>query len=169
MGKFIGKDAIASVNLGLPIIYIYLAVGLMIGVGGSVIAGISLGSGDVQKSKSVFNQTVETSAVVSFLLSVIFFFTLEPVAKVLNAQGNVAVYFRAYYMVLLLELPLMIINSVLGIFIRAQGNPALYMKINTLTVVMNIMLDYIFAGPLALGVKGIAFVVYIKVLQRNIC
>lgn len=157
MGNFIGKDAIAAVNLGLPIIYIYLAVGLMIGVGGSVISGISLGSGDVQKSKSVFNQTVATSAVVSFLLSVIFFFTLEPVAKVLNAQGKVAVYFRAYYMVLLLELPLMIINSVLGMFIRAQGNPALYMKVNTLTVTMNIVLDYIFAGPLALGVKGIAF------------
>ena len=39
----INKEALAAVNLGLPILYVFLAIGIMIGVGGSSIAGRRLG------------------------------------------------------------------------------------------------------------------------------
>ena len=45
-GNYIGSQALVAINLGLPLLYFYLAVGLMIGVGGSVIAGIAIGSRD---------------------------------------------------------------------------------------------------------------------------
>ena len=32
-GNYIGSQALAAINLGLPVLYLYLAVGLMIGVG----------------------------------------------------------------------------------------------------------------------------------------
>lgn len=46
IGNYVGKEGLAAVNLGLPIVYLYLALGLMISVGGVVIAGMALGSGD---------------------------------------------------------------------------------------------------------------------------
>ena len=33
MGNFVGKEGIAAVNLGLPIVYLYLGIGLMISIG----------------------------------------------------------------------------------------------------------------------------------------
>ena len=33
IGNYIGKDGIAAVNLGLPVIYLFLAIGLMVSVG----------------------------------------------------------------------------------------------------------------------------------------
>ena len=42
-GNYVGENALAAINLGLPILYFYLGVGLSIGVGGSVICGRLLG------------------------------------------------------------------------------------------------------------------------------
>ena len=35
-GNYVGESALAAINLGLPILYFYLGVGLCVGVGGSV-------------------------------------------------------------------------------------------------------------------------------------
>lgn len=157
MGNYISKDAIAAVNLGLPVIYLYLAVGLMISVGGSVIAGIALGAKDTKRCTTAFNQTMVITVITMICLSVVVFFCFTPMLHILNAQDNVALFFRDYYMIMLLELPVMIINSSLGMFVRSEGNPRYYMNVTVLTVVLNIILDYVFVKPLAFGVKGIAF------------
>ncbi len=36
-GNYVGEQALAAINLGLPILYFYLGVGLCVGVDGSVI------------------------------------------------------------------------------------------------------------------------------------
>lgn len=53
-GNYIGSQTLVAINLGLPLLYFYLAVGLMIGVGGSVIAGISIGSRDRPRLEIIF-------------------------------------------------------------------------------------------------------------------
>ena len=35
MGNYVGEEGLAAVNLGLPIVYLYLAVGLIFSVGGA--------------------------------------------------------------------------------------------------------------------------------------
>ena len=54
MGNYVGKEGIAAVNLGLPVIYLYLSVGLMISIGGVAVAGMALGSGDTGFANQVF-------------------------------------------------------------------------------------------------------------------
>lgn len=39
-GNYVGEDALAAINLGLPVLYFYLGIGLCVGVGGTVICGI---------------------------------------------------------------------------------------------------------------------------------
>ena len=38
IGNWVGMEGLAAVNLGLPIIYLFLAVGLMVSVGGAAMA-----------------------------------------------------------------------------------------------------------------------------------
>lgn len=97
MGNFIHKDAIAAVNLGLPIIYLFLATGLMVSVGGSVIAGMLMGRKDEKSCRSVFSQTMATCAASCVLLNVVMFFLLRTVLAVLGAEGKVAEYFPILY------------------------------------------------------------------------
>lgn len=159
-----GKENMAAVNLGLPIVYLFLGVGLMISVGGVSIAGRLLGAKEIKKSIEVFNQTMLVMTILSILLSVIVFVCFEPILKLFNAQGIVAIYFKAYYSILLFELPLLIINSSFGIFIRGEGNPQFVMLTNIVNVVLNIVLDWWFAKYLKWGVEGIAYASLISVI-----
>lgn len=156
MGNYVGKEGIAAVNLGLPIIYLYLGTGLMVSIGGAAIAGMALGAGDRKVCRQVFCQTVLTAAVCSAVLSFIMLFCFEPMLSFLHADRQVAMHFEKYYRIMLLELPVMVVNSAFGVFIRGDGNPGYYMKISVLNVVLNIVLDYLFAGCMGKGAAGIA-------------
>lgn len=156
IGNYVGKEGIAAVNLGLPVIYLFLGIGLMVSVGGVAIAGMEYGAGERQKCNQVFRQTVASTAIFSILTGVLVFSFFEPMLDFLGAEGLVREYFRAYYIVLLPELVVMVVNSSLGMFIRGEGDPQFFMKVNIVCVGMNIVLDYLFAKVLHIGIAGIA-------------
>lgn len=57
---------------------------------------------------------------------------------------------------MLVQLPVMVINSSYGMFIRGEGKPQYFMQVNILNVLLNIFLDYLFVRWFGWGVKGIA-------------
>lgn len=169
IGNYIGKDGIAAVNLGLPVIYLFLAIGLMVSVGGVSIAGMSLGAKDFAKCNQIFRQTIFTTALLAVLTGLFVCIFFESMLDFLRAEGCVREYFRTYYRIMLLELILMVVNSSFGMFIRGEGNPQFYMKINILSIFTNIILDYVFAAIFQTGVAGIAAASLISAILSLIC
>ncbi len=169
IGNYVGKEGIAAVNLGLPIIYLYLGVGLMVSIGGVSIAGMALGAGNRDESNQVFRQTIVTTLVFSALLGCVMGFCFEPMLSVLCAEGRVAGYFRDYYGIMLLELPVMVVNSSFGMFIRGEGHPQYYMKISIMDVLLNIFLDYVFADWFHMGVAGIGLASLLAAVASLMC
>ena len=169
MGNCVGKEGIAAVNLGLPIVYLYMGVGLMVSIGGVAMAGMCLGSGDRETSNQIFRQTIVTTAVLSAVISCVMVFCFRPMLSVLKAEEAVMKYFREYYGVMLATLPVMVVNSSLGMFIRGDGNPRFYMRVTVLNVLMNMILDYIFAGSLEFGAAGIAWASLAAALVSAVC
>lgn len=164
MGNYVGEEGIAAVNLGLPIVYLYLGVGLMISIGGVAISGMALGSGDRACCKQVFCQTIATTTVVSLAISVVMWICFRPMLTLLKAEGEVNRYFREYYSIMLLEFPVMVVNSAFGMFIRGEGHPEFFMKVTVLSVLLNVGFDYVFAGILAFGASGIAWASFVSAL-----
>lgn len=156
IGNYVGEQGIAAVNLGLPIIYLFLSVGLMVSVGGVAIAGMLLGAGDIVGCNQIFRQTIATTIVFSAVTGVLVALFFEPMLDILGAAGQVRAYFKTYYGILLLELVVMVVNSSFGMFIRGEGNPQYYMKVNIVNVLTNIALDYVFAVVFHIGIAGIA-------------
>lgn len=156
-GNFIGKEGIAAINLGLPIVYLFLGMGLMISVGGIAIAGMAMGGGEHQKSRNVFNQTMFTTVVMSVAVAVAVVFFFELMLDVLRAEGVVRQYFKDYYLVMLIQLPISVINSSCGMFIRGEGNPQYFMGTSILNVLLNGVLDLVFVKYFDMGISGIAW------------
>ena len=165
-GNYVGKEAIAAINLGLPIVYLYLGLGLMISVGGSVLASMALGAGDKESGNAIFNQTMLTTVLVSLAVSFVALLSFQPILNILNVNGQVANYFKDYYIIMLVELPVLVINNAFGMFIRGEGNPRFFMNNCVLNVIGNIILDYLFAAKLNMGIKGIAIA---SLLSSCIC
>lgn len=156
IGNYVGKEGLAAVNLGLPIVYFYLAVGLMIAVGGISIAGRLLGSNDVKEANQVFRQSMMLCFIVTMGVTVCMLILLQPVSFLFQTDALTRTYFCEYYAILIFELPMMVLISTCGMFIRGEGNPAFIMFSNLMTMVLNIVLDYLFVKPFQLGVRGVA-------------
>lgn len=89
IGNYVGEQGLAAVNLGLPVIYLFLSIGLMVSVGGVAIAGMLYGAGDMQACNQVFRQTVVTTIVFSVLTGLLVALFFEPVLDILGAEGTV--------------------------------------------------------------------------------
>lgn len=122
-GNYVGEQALAAINLGLPILYFYLGVGLCVGVGGSVISARLLGGREKKKADCVFSQTIATSTVICIVVSVLMFLLFQPILHVLRVEGSLSTYFNDYYRIMLLTYPLMVVGTILGMFIRVDGKP----------------------------------------------
>ena len=146
-----------------------VAMGLMVSIGGAAIAGMSLGSGDREKCNQIFRQTIAVTACISIFLSYILFFCFSPMLAILHADERVITHFREYYQIMLLELPVMVVNSSFGMFIRGEGSPRYYMKVSILSVVLNILLDYLLAGRFHRGAAGIAAASLLSELVCLLC
>lgn len=155
-GNYVGENALAAINLGLPILYFYLGIGLCIGVGGNVICGKLLGAKNKHKASEVLSQTVITSVIICIVISLVVLLLFSPILKVLGADEGLSLYFKQYYKIMLFTYPLMVVSTILGMFIRIDGKPQICMMVSIVCAVFNVILDYIFMDKFKLGVKGSA-------------
>ena len=95
----------------------------MVSIGGVAIAGMALGAGERETGNQVFRQTIALTLFLSAGISVLIGFGFGPMLRILHADERVIVYFQEYYRIMLLELPIMVVNSSLGMFV---GLVALY-------------------------------------------
>ncbi len=156
IGNYVGKEGTAAVNLGLPLLYFYLGVGIMIGVGGIAQAGIALGGGLIEKGNQIFRESIALTIMVTMTVTVVVALAFYPVTALLNIDSVTLGYFRQYYFIIIFELPLLIINNNLGIFMRGEGKPQISMFISILSLILNTVFDYIAVRIFNLGITGIA-------------
>ena len=71
VGQWIGANAIAAINVVLPVSFFIAALGMAIGLGGSSIISRSLGNNDIAKATKTFgNQIVLTFSLTLSLIHI---------------------------------------------------------------------------------------------------
>lgn len=156
IGNYVGKEGTAAVNLGLPLLYFYLGVGIMIGVGGIAQAGIAFGGGLVEKCNQIFRESIGLTALVTVGVTIIVALAFYPVTARLGMDEMTRSCFQQYYFIIIFELPLLIINNNLGIFMRGEGKPQISMFIGILSLILNSVFDYLAVRVFDLGIAGVA-------------
>lgn len=157
VGKGIGSDALAAVNITAPLFMIAAGIGLMFGVGASVMASIHLSQGKRKVASINITQAIAFSALLILILSALCLYFIEPLARLLGSSDRLlplAVEYMAWY------IPFLVFYEVLniGMFcIRLDGSPTYAMMCNAVAAILNIILDYIFIFELGWGIMGAAF------------
>ncbi len=164
IGNYVGKEGTAAVSLGLPILYLYLGIGLMIGVGGISLAGRLLGGRKLAEANNVFRESMLLTLLVSGVLSIIMLLTLSSFGGGLVNDAETLEQFIRYYSIMIFAYPFMIINSNFGMFLRGEGKPQVGMLLSILSLVLNLIMDYLSQAVFALGIRGIALASLISIL-----
>ena len=156
IGKGLGATAMAALNIALPIYNIFFGLGLLFGVGGSVLLSICRGKGDTEKANAYFSASLLLTLgffFFSLLLCVAF---MEEIAWILGATEETISYIMDYIPYIIWGMGAFFFSSFLQTFIRNDGAPKLAMNGVIAGGVANIILDYVFVFPMNMGMKGAA-------------
>lgn len=164
VSNFVGEEALAAINLGLPILYIFLGIGIMIGVGGVSIAGRNLGGGKIDKALNVFNQTIITGVIILFISSILFYLGLEGFLDIFKVSSETKVRIIEYYSIVIWVYPFMMMNIIFGMFLRCEGKHSRFMINTMITTLFNILLDYLLINKFNYGVSGAAYATGVSVV-----
>ena len=156
IGNCIGRAGLASVNLTLPVIYLFMGVTIMIGVGGSVKAGHALGAGMQDRAGQWFSLTTALAAGVVGALTAVCFILFDPLINLLNTDPGLHIFLKTYLKTILVFYPAMMMNIVFSIFLRTQGRPGLSLVFGLAGNALNIVLDYVMIARLGMGLRGAA-------------
>ena len=159
VGKFIGQDALAAVNLIMPIIMIVFCVADMIASGASVRISILLGEKNREEASKVFTFTLKLIFFVSLVLGILGIVCADSFVRLIapNASDLAISYGVTYTKVYAIFAPIMLIYHATDNYLRVCGRETVSMWLSVITQVLNIVLDIVLIAYLNQGVWAAAF------------
>ena len=157
VGRGVGPAGIAAVNIIAPLFMLTTGMGLMFGIGSSVLAGIAIASKRFDNANSIISSGFLFSTLAMVALIVECFFYDKSVARLLGCSDILMDKATDYLLFLLIGLVPLMWQSIGMMVIRLDGSPKYAMMCNVIPSVLNIILDWWFVFPLGMGVKGAAF------------
>lgn len=156
IGHGVGSDGVAAVNIAMSSVMLLIGIGLMLGVGCSVVASIHMSHGDITKARLNVSHALAAASFLVMLFWIAVYASPDNFARMLGSSDTLMEPTLDY---LLWLVPGMIFSvwSLIGLFIiRLDGAPKLAMWLNIIPCVLNAVLDYVFIFPLGMGLKGAA-------------
>lgn len=167
IGHGCGVDAMAGVQLALPVMMFLVAFGPLIGVGHSALLSIKLGEGDCDACEKIVGETIALKlGLYAVLIPLLYFFLDEVLAlcgadKVTPAAGE---YARKYLSIVLSSHLFSHLAFGLSALQRAEGGAIRSMASMAAGFVINLILDPILIFGCGMGVEGAAWATNISML-----
>lgn len=156
VGHFIGQEALAAVNLVMPLIMIITALADMVATGSSVRISILLGRDNHSEARRVFTVCLRVIASASTVFGLAGFLLARPIISLMGADGLTAENAVEYLRIFSLFMPLCCIYYSTDNYLRVCGRVNLSMTINIVSSLLNIVLDVLFIVVLHQGLWAAA-------------
>lgn len=156
VGRGVGPEGIAAVNIVAPIFMVTTGIGLMFGTGSSVIASIRLSKNKVKAARIIMTQAFIIGLLLVGVIGLGSFVCPRGVVHALGCSPLLEENAVSYLLWLLPGLFFLFVECVGMMLIRLDGAPKYAMTIQIVAAVVNIVLDWYMVFPLGLGVMGAA-------------
>ena len=154
VGHGVGSNALAAINIVAPLFLLCTGIGLMFGIGASVIGSIRLAEGNVKAAKIIMTQAYIAGAIIFGIVILISLLFTRPVLYALGCSPALEELASDYLLWLLPGLVFFYLQCVGMMLIRLDGSPKYAMSVQIVAAVLNIFLDWLMVFPLGMGIKG---------------
>lgn len=156
VGRCVGSDALAAVNIVAPFFMFTTGVGLMFGIGASIVASMHMSKGQTKAANINITQALVFSTIIMLLMVVVIMSDMELTARIMGSNDHLMQYVKDYMYWIIPALPFgMIVN--IGLFIiRLDASPIYAMLCNLIPGALNVLLDFLLVYVIPLGIGGAA-------------
>ena len=156
VSNFAGKTAFAALNLIWPYVMGISTIGFMVGSGGTALVSKTMGMGQLQKANSIFSMLTWLMLICSAVLSAIAIALMEPVARLLGAEGQMLRDSVVYGSILMIAAPAYITQFAFQSFCVTAEKSNLSLIMTVASGICNIVLDALFVAIFRWGLAGAA-------------
>lgn len=156
VGQYQGPTGTAALAVVAPVWNVIYSLGLLMGIGGSVIYSTKRGGkrGNTGDENQYFTAAVIGSVILSLAAWAAVLLAEEPILRFFGANDTLLPFAREYMRPILAVFPLFLFNQMLAAFLRNDNHP----ELATLGVlgggIFNVFGDYIFVFTLDMGIYG---------------
>ena len=156
VGHVVGPEGLACVNLIAPTMMLITGIGMMFGMGGSVVAAIHLAKEEVGEARRKATQAFGAAIILSLLAVALLYSRPTGIMRMLGVSEQLLPLAGKYFFWFVPTCFFIMIQIVGSFIIRLDGSPKYSMMATVVPSVLNIILDYIFIFPCGMGLKGAA-------------
>ena len=156
VSKYAGSNALAGINIVIPITCIIFGVAVMLSTGAGAIIGEQLGRNETKKANETFSFISLVLLIFSILFTVIGILFLKPIAVFLGTSDKLMEHVLPYALVIFIGTIPMAFKLFFEYLVRTDGKPEVGLKMSSVGLVLNVVLDYLFVGVFGLGTLGAA-------------
>lgn len=168
VGHGVGGNALAAINIVAPLFLICTGIGLMFGIGASVIGGIRMAEGNVKAARIIMTQAYIAGAVIFGIVILGSLLFTRPVLYMLGCSPALEDLATDYLLWLLPGLVFFYLQCTGMMLIRLDGSPRYAMSVQIVGAVLNIFLDWYMVFPLGLGIKGASMATSISCIVAGV-
>ncbi len=158
---FIGQtgvgDMVTAVSLVTPAFLIFMAVGMIFGIGGTSLISRKLGEGNEEIAKKVSSFCFWTGTVIGIVCMGLIWLLLEPLCRIIGASDATMEFTKSYFSIVSISLPFLIVSNAFSNIIRAEGKANVAMIGMIIGNMLNVILDPIMISVLGWGIAGAAW------------
>lgn len=156
VGQYHGPEGSAALAVVAPVWNIIYSLGLLMGIGGSVLFSTVRGraDGSIGESNEYFTASVIGSVILAGAIWLIIIFFDRNLMVIFGAQGNTLTLAREYVLPIKAAIPFFLFNQMLAAYLRNDKNPALATGAVLAGGIFNIFGDYFFVFTCDMGVFG---------------
>jgi len=152
----VGKTAFAAVNLIIPALQVLGGIGAMLGVGGSALVAVTLGSGDEERANRYFTMMIRLMFIAGVLFSLLGLLFVKRVAYLFGATDSMIGDCMTYGVICLLFNTALHAQYTFQNYLVVAEKPRLGLVVVLLAGFTNMFLDYLFMAVFHWGVAGAA-------------
>ena len=156
VGRGVGSEGLAAVNIAMPFVTLAFAFAILISIGSLNLIAHEKGRGNKKGADEFFSLGVTIAVVFALGLSILGFIFINPLVRFLGAKGHMIEMVKEYLSVIIFFLPFYLTSYVFEIMVKADGRPSLTTGLMLLSAFTNVGLDYIFIFKFHWGLWGAA-------------
>ena len=156
VSNLVGTTAFAALNIIWPAVMLIGAIGLMIGTGGSALVSRIMGMGESERAKRVFSMLILSTLGISFLFMIPLLLLMEPLARLLGAEGELVLQCVIYGRICAVGLPGFMLQMCFQSFFMVAEKPQLGTRLSLVCAATNMALDALFIVGFGWGLAGAA-------------
>lgn len=156
VSNYVGKTALAAINLVMPITYILGGLGFMVGTGGNALVAKTLGEGENEQANKYFSMMIYFVLIFGFIAAILVALFIRPISVLLGAKDDMLNDCVVYGVITLLCNPVYMVQEMFQNFFVTAEKPKLGLMVTVIAGVMNMVLDALFVAVFKWGIAGAA-------------